>query len=83
MCQRDRWGDASLKGTPCWSTDALRGSGTVKGTNNSHGIRRRIDHRLDLWEAGEYEQLVEDTVATARQQLPANQRQESDVHVTK
>eukprot|EP00957_Ditylum_brightwellii_P004874 371144-Ditylum_brightwellii.AAC.1 len=55
----------------------------VKGTNNSHDIRRRIEHRIDLWEAREYGQLVEDTVATARRQLPANQQQESDAHVTK
>eukprot|EP00957_Ditylum_brightwellii_P179093 13643464-Ditylum_brightwellii.AAC.1 len=52
----------------------------VKGTNNSHDIRRRIEHCMDLWEAGEYDQLVEDTIATARRQLPANQKQESDEH---
>eukprot|EP00957_Ditylum_brightwellii_P012013 906307-Ditylum_brightwellii.AAC.1 len=55
----------------------------VKGISNSHDIHRRIDHRIVLWEAGEYEQLVEDTVATARRQMPANQHQESDAHVTK
>eukprot|EP00957_Ditylum_brightwellii_P093754 7138249-Ditylum_brightwellii.AAC.1 len=38
----------------------------VKGTNNSHDIRRRIEHRIDLWEKEEFDQLVEDTLATAR-----------------
>eukprot|EP00957_Ditylum_brightwellii_P198933 15162881-Ditylum_brightwellii.AAC.1 len=55
----------------------------IKGTTNSHDIRRRIEHRMDLWEAEEYDQLVEDTLETARRQLPANQKQESDEHVTK
>eukprot|EP00957_Ditylum_brightwellii_P037900 2866194-Ditylum_brightwellii.AAC.1 len=55
----------------------------VKGTNNLHDIRCRIEHHIDLWEAREYGQLVEDTVVTARRQLPANQRQESEAHVTK
>eukprot|EP00957_Ditylum_brightwellii_P057105 4327434-Ditylum_brightwellii.AAC.1 len=55
----------------------------VKGTNNSHDIRRRIEHRIDLWDKEEYDQLVEDTLATAPRQLPANQRQESEAHVTK
>eukprot|EP00957_Ditylum_brightwellii_P174155 13259332-Ditylum_brightwellii.AAC.1 len=48
----------------------------IKGTTNSHDIRRRIEHRMDLWEAEEYDQLVEDTMATAWRQLPANQNQE-------
>eukprot|EP00957_Ditylum_brightwellii_P120365 9184134-Ditylum_brightwellii.AAC.2 len=55
----------------------------VKETNNSHDIRCRIEHRLDLWEAEEIDQLVEDTTATARRQLPANQHQETEAHVTK
>eukprot|EP00957_Ditylum_brightwellii_P126209 9621882-Ditylum_brightwellii.AAC.1 len=55
----------------------------VKGTNSSHDIHHRIEHRLNLWEAGEFEQLVEDTVATARWQMPANQHQETEAHVTK
>ena len=32
-------------------------------------IRRRIDRRLDAWEAGEHEMLAEDTVRTCTQYL--------------
>eukprot|EP00957_Ditylum_brightwellii_P159211 12117915-Ditylum_brightwellii.AAC.2 len=55
----------------------------VKGTNNSHNIHRRIEHCYDLWDAYEFNQLVEDTVATARWQMLINQHQETETHVTK
>eukprot|EP00957_Ditylum_brightwellii_P032862 2491767-Ditylum_brightwellii.AAC.1 len=45
----------------------------LKGTNNFHNIRQRIDHCLDLWDRREYAQLVEDTLSTIHRQMPAKQ----------
>ena len=41
-------------------------------------IRRRIDRRLDLWEEGKVEALVEDAIATAMRGAGRPHRQETD-----
>eukprot|EP00957_Ditylum_brightwellii_P044754 3394045-Ditylum_brightwellii.AAC.1 len=46
----------------------------LKGTKASHNICRCIDHQLDLWEQGKFDQLCEDTVATCQRQILANQK---------
>eukprot|EP00957_Ditylum_brightwellii_P057947 4393573-Ditylum_brightwellii.AAC.1 len=55
----------------------------LKGMNNSHDIQRWINHHLDLWDRGEYAQLVKDTLSTIHRHMPANQQTEMDKHVTK
>eukprot|EP00957_Ditylum_brightwellii_P027238 2059504-Ditylum_brightwellii.AAC.1 len=52
----------------------------LKGTTASHDICWRIDHRLDLWEQGEHEQLCEHTIAICKRQIPANQKHETQEH---
>ena len=41
-------------------------------------IRRRIEKRLDAWEAGHRRMLVEDTLCTCTQYLTTARRQESE-----
>ena len=46
----------------------------------SRDIRRRIEKRLDAWEAGCYKMLVEDTLRSSTQYLTAVHREESAEH---
>ena len=49
----------------------------------SHAIRRRIEKRLDAWEAGCHGILVEKTLCTCTQYLAAAYREESKDHRSK
>ena len=49
----------------------------------SRNIRRRIERRLDAWEAGRYEMLVEDTLRSSTQYLAAVCREETAEHRAK
>ena len=46
----------------------------------SREIRRRIERRLDAWEAGRYAMLVEDTLSSSTQYLTAVRREETAEH---
>ena len=43
----------------------------------SRDIRRRIERRLDAWEAGRYKMLVEDTLRSSTQYLTAVRREDT------
>ena len=49
----------------------------------SRDIRRRIERRLDAWEAGRYEMLVEDTLRSSTQYLTPVRREETTEHRSK
>ena len=49
----------------------------------SRDIRRRIEKRLDAWEAGRYRMLVEDTLRSSTQYLTAVRREETAEHWAK
>ena len=49
----------------------------------SRNIRRRIEKRLDVWEAGRYGMLVEDTLRSSTQYLTAVHREETVEHRAK
>ena len=49
----------------------------------SRDIRRRIEKRLDAWEAGSYRILVEDTLRSSTQYLTAVRRVETSEHRAK
>ena len=49
----------------------------------SRDIRRRIEKRLDAWEAGKYGMLVEDMLRSSTQYLTAVCREESAEHRAK
>ena len=49
----------------------------------SQDIRRRIEKRLNAWEAGRYTMLVEDTLRSSTQYLTAVRREESAEHRAK
>ena len=49
----------------------------------SWDIRRRIEKRLDAWEAGSYAMLVEDTLKSSTQYLTAVRREETSEHRSK
>ena len=49
----------------------------------SRYIRWRIERRLDEWEAGRYEMLVEDTLRSSTQYLTAVRREETAEHRAK
>ena len=49
----------------------------------SRDIRRRIEKRLDAWEAGNHKMLVEDTLRSSTQYLTAVRREETAEHRAK
>ena len=49
----------------------------------SQAIRRRIEKRLDAWEAGRHGILVEETLGMCAQYLTAARREESEEHRAK
>eukprot|EP00957_Ditylum_brightwellii_P096733 7367239-Ditylum_brightwellii.AAC.1 len=52
-----------------------------QGVRSYKDVRRRMEHRMDLWEKGDYLALVEDTAKTNKTQQPTVQRKESLEHV--
>eukprot|EP00957_Ditylum_brightwellii_P061560 4671549-Ditylum_brightwellii.AAC.1 len=40
-----------------------------------------MEHRMDLWEKGDYTALVEDTIKVNKHQQPTGQRNESAEHI--
>ena len=49
----------------------------------SRDIRRRIDKRLDSWEAGSFAMLVEDTLRSSTEYLTAVRQEETAEHRAK
>ena len=49
----------------------------ARNVTASRDIRRRIEQRLDAWEAGQYKMLVEDTLRSSTQYLTAVRREET------
>eukprot|EP00957_Ditylum_brightwellii_P194525 14816663-Ditylum_brightwellii.AAC.1 len=52
-----------------------------KGVKSYHDVRRRIEHRMDLWEKGDCTMLVEDTIKVNKCQQPTGQQNELAEHI--
>eukprot|EP00957_Ditylum_brightwellii_P157480 11985447-Ditylum_brightwellii.AAC.1 len=52
-----------------------------KGVRSYHGVRRRMEHYMDLWEKGDYKVLVEDTIKVNKRQQSTGQCNKLAEHI--